>query len=358
MIKDNILKPLPIRVHLAFWTVYFGWITAVNVYRYGWGHLVVMFFVAIVMLVISYVNRAWLRHMLFKKLIARHVLTLIAYFLLTALLVFLTLYQFPTSLSRKILKNPELFRFADFAIDALTFYLSFALKGMMILAAEILYNLTVGLFRHLGLMRAESLASSKVRLFRNWVTHFMGNLTQSLIRLVRRSPSALTRFDVFLKLETYGIRQLSGRDTILGRLEDEIHYLQQLMNLYDERQILLRIDVSDPSIPILPMLLLSVYKNMVKHGDFSNLDRPAVLTVCADDQKLMVSSANKVAEQSAWIFQSGGTGIEQLIRLLRMEYGNAFSLTKHTTNGIFYLKLEINFRHGYNKTNIEAREET
>jgi len=346
MIKDNILKPLAYRIHITFWAIYFAWITTVNVYKYGWGHLPVMLVVAPMMLAISYANRAWLRRMLFRKFSGRHLFTLLAYFMVTALVVFLVLYQFPTGLSSKVLKNPKLFKFVDFGIDVLTFYLSFALRGVMILATEVIYNLTVGLFQHLGLLREQSMESLKAQLFRNWTVHFMGNLAQSFTRLAGKRPFALTRIDLFVGLQAYAMRKLNFGESMLGKLDEELFYLQQLMRLYDEKQIKLETDISDWSKPVIPIMLLSLYKNMVKHGDFTDISSQGIINIVVDTHSILIKCRNKVAASSQWIFEAGGTGLENLTRLLHMEYGEAFSLIRETVDGIFYLSLEINFKHG------------
>jgi hypothetical protein len=355
MIKDNMLKPLPYRIHIICWTIYLVWVTAVNVYKFGWGHLPVMFFLALIMLPVSYANRAWLRRMLFRKFSVRHLFTLLVYFLLTMLVVFLVLYQFPTVLSKKVLKNPDLFKAIDFGIDVLTFYISFALKGVMILSIEIGYNLTIGLFRDVGLMREQSMASIKMQSFRNWTVHFMGNLTQSFARLGREKPVTLTRIDLFLSLQAYAMRKLQFADCMLGTMEDEIRYLRMMMRLYGETHVILKTDVDDLNRPIIPMTLLSLYKNMVKHADLEDMEQPAIIEVFVGEQRITIKSVNRIAQRSAWIFEAGGTGLEQLTKLLQMEYGDAFSLIKKKDDGIFYLDLEINFKHENKRKINEAR---
>ncbi len=343
MIKDSILKPLSARFHFIFWGGYFAWISLVNIYKFGWGHVCIIILMIPIMLGISYTNRAWLRRALFRRFTLQRVGIMIGYFLLTALAVFLLLYQFPTELSRKVLKNPKLFRAVDFGIDVFTFYVTFVLKGILILAIEIIYNLSAGLFRHLGWKRIHSLESLKARLFRNWAVHFMGNLTQSFTRLVRKRPAVLTRIELFFGLEAYAMRTMNFRQHISGKLEDELFYLKQLMRLYGEHHIHLQSDIQDWNHPIIPMMLLSLYKNMVKHGDYSDSSFESIIYVFSDMERVSISCTNKVSSQSAWIFEEGGTGLEQLTKLLRLEYGEAFSLIKQMADGIFYLNLDINF---------------
>lgn len=343
MIKDRILKPLSTRFHLIFWGCYFGWISLVNIYKYGWWHVFVIMVMAPLMLGISYTNWAWLRRVLFRRFTIQRMGIVIGYFLLTALAAFLLLYEFPTELSRKVLKNPKLFKAADFGIDVFTFYMTFVLKGILILAIEIIYNLSAGLFRHLGWKRIHSLESLKARLFRNWAVHFMGNLTQGFTRLARKRPAFLTRIELFFGLEAYAMRTMNFRQSISGKLEDELFYLKQLMRLYGEHQIHLQSDIQEWNHPIIPMMLLSLYKNMVKHGDYSDTSFESIIYVFSDTGKISISCKNRVSSQSAWIFEEGGTGLEQLTKLLRLEYGEAFSLIKQMADGIFYLNLDINF---------------
>ena len=356
MMRQSLLKPLSRRVHFAFWTIYFFWISVVNIYKYGWGHSYVILFLCPMILIISYLDRRWLRRLLFKKIQISQIGVLLGYFLVTAFFIYLILYEFPTELSRKVLKSPQIFKLTDFAIDIITFYLTFALKGGLILIIEILYNVTVGIFIYLGVVRSNYLETTKVQIFRNWTTHFMGNLTQSFARLVRKAPSNLTHVDSLLKIEGYALRHLNFRNDILGNMQDEIKYLRLLMVLYDEKNIKLQLDIEDSNRRIIPMMLMSLYKNMVKHGDFSHGNTLAIISVSTFDYKIEIKCRNKISETSAWIYEEGGTGLKQLQTLLRLEYGKAFSFLEKINDGIYYLNIEIDFNYENDKENIKAGE--
>ncbi|QIH35896.1 hypothetical protein [Sphingobacterium sp. DR205] len=358
MIKQNLLKPLSRRIHIAFWMLYFSWLTAVNIYKFGWGHIYVMIGVTPIILWISYTNRNCLRSLLFRKIELITIIKAQLYFLLTSAVVYLTLYQCPTEISKKILKNPQIFRIVDFGIDILTFYFTFALKGAFILMIEILYNLTTGIIIHLGLVRLDSQGTLKSQIFRDWVSHFMGNLTQSFVRLIRKVPSSIIRVDALLKIESYAIRQLNFREDILVNLENEIKYLRLMMHLYDEKHIKLQLDIEEYTRPIIPMMLMSLYKNMVKHGDFGDLAQPAILSISTVEDKILINCRNKIAPVSAWIYNEGGTGLGQLRKLLRLEYKDRFSLVEELVDGMFYLNIEIQYSNGNDKEIIKAGEET
>lgn len=356
MIKQSLLKPLSGSVHFAFWAIYFFWILAVNIYKYGWEHTYVILFLCPIMLIISYLNRRWLRQLLFRKVQISQVIVLIGYFLATVFFVYLILYEFPTELSKRVLKNPQIFKIADFAIDIVTFYLTFALKGGVLLIIEILYNITVGIFIFLGLVRSNNREATKVKVFRNWITHFMGNLTQSFARAVRKNPSNFTHVDSLLKIEGYALRQLNFRNDILGNLQDEIKYLRLLMVLYDEKNIKLQLDIENINRRIIPMMLMSLYKNMVKHGDFSHSNILAIISVSTFDDKLEIKCKNKISEKSAWIYGKGGTGLKQLQTLLRLEYDEAFTFLEKINDGMYYLNIEIDFNYENDKEGVKAGE--
>jgi len=343
MIRDNILKPLPKRIHITFWAIYFAWVTAVNIYKYGGSHVGIIICTAPLMLGISYMNRAWLRQMLFRKFAIQRMGILLLCFLFTALAIFLALYRFPSELSRRVLREPKVFKAVDYGIDVFTFYCSFTLKGILILALEVIFNLGTGLFRHLGWLRTQSQESIKATLFRNWVIHFMGNLTQSFTRLVRNRPSKLTLIDLFLGLEAYAMQSLNFKESILGKLEDEVFYLRQFLRLYDENRISMQLEILDRNNSIIPMVLLSLCKNMIKHGDFTDSSFQSIIYVFSDTDRVLISSVNKIAPQSEWIYKAGGTGLEQMTKLLYLYYGESFTLITETENGVFQLTLEINF---------------
>lgn len=358
MIKQNLLKPLSRRIHFAFWFLYIFWITAVNIYKFGWDHLYVMLGLTPIMLIISYTNRNWLRSLLFKKIELRKIISALFYFFMAASVFYLLLYQFPTELSRKVLKTPQYFKIVDFGIDILTFYFTYAFKGAFILMIEILYNLTTGIIIHLGLVRLDFQGTLKSQIFRDWVSHFMGNLTQSFVRLIRKVPSSIIRVDALLKIESYAIRQLNFRENILVNLENEIKYLRLIMCLYNEKNIKLQLDIDYYSTPVIPMMLLSLYKNMVKHGDFGDSTNTAIMSVSAFENKLLINCRNKIAPVSAWIYREGGTGLGQLRKLLCLEYKDDFSLTEELVDGMFNLNIEIYYNNGNDKEIIKAGKET
>ncbi|TWI15659.1 hypothetical protein [Sphingobacterium siyangense] len=358
MIKQNLLKPLSRRIHIAFWMLYLSWLTAVNIYKFGWEHIYVIIGVTPIILWISYTNRSWLRSLLFRKIEFITIIKALLYFLSAAVVAYLTLYQFPTEISRKILKNPQYFKFIDFGIDILTFYFTFAIKGAFILIVEILFNLSVEVFTHLGLVRLDSQVALKSQVFQDWIAHFIGNLTQSFIRLTRKAPSTITRVDALLKIEGYAVRKLNFRKSFLGSLEDEIKYLRLIMHLYNEKHIKLQLDIEDYSTPVIPMMLLSLYKNMVKHGDFHDSTCTAIMSVSAFENKLLIYCRNKIAPVSAWIYKEGGTGLGQLRKLLRLEYNDDFSLTEELVDGMFNLNIKIHYNNGNDKEIIKTGEES
>lgn len=97
---------------------------------------------------------------------------------------------------------------------------------------------------------------------------------------------------------------------------------------------------------------------MVKHGDFADSTKTAIMSVSAFENKLLIYCRNRVAPVSAWIYKEGGTGLGQLRKLLRLEYKNDFSLTEELVDGMFNLNIEIHYNNGNDKEIIKAGEES
>lgn len=145
MTKINLSKPFPVFIHVLLWSVYFIWISYVNIFKSGWGHLVVLAILIPVMLGIAYAHRYAIRHFLFKGFSmadSRLWLTL-AIFLLLLLLGYLWLYIYPNKAAQQILKDPQMTAvgWTTYFMDFTAFYCTFAFKGLGLSASETVYNI-------------------------------------------------------------------------------------------------------------------------------------------------------------------------------------------------------------------------
>lgn len=341
MIKVNLLKPFPRSVHIGIWALYFSWVIPVNVYRYGGGHLAVFVAVAPVMLAIVYLHRRMARRIFFRKGSVRHFVPLLAYFSILAVAAYLVLYVYPNNLSRRVLKDPVSAGGADYLIDVFTFFLRFASKGAALAGAEIGYNMLRYTRDQVKAVRRAQQTRQKGHRLRRWVAHFLGNLSQSALPLLYQPADRQRRLEAFATIFSYGIRAMARGGTGLVALTDEVYHLRLLALLYADTPVQLHLDTADNAGPVIPMLLLSLYKNMRKHGDFKADAPAAAFHVTTGGQHLRVRCRNKVAQRSAWIFEAGGTGLQQLDALLRDAYGHHFSMQRTMKKGMFELQLDI-----------------
>ncbi|WP_437920279.1 hypothetical protein [Sphingobacterium sp. LRF_L2] len=342
--RTNLLKPLPLGIHVLLCAIYFSWVLPVNVYKYGWGHLLVMLLVAPIMLSITYLNRKWLKKMILRRFSIRKLLPLMAYFLLLLFGIYQLLYRYPNALTKRILKDPSSPDYLLYFIDLLTFYVTFAKWGLIIAMLEVSCNVAKFLLLLLFSERDAWLMELRQDGYRIWVAHFLGNLCQSLLAVFKRKSKPIKRLSSFVAIWAYGVRVMSRKDNLFVPIEEELRCLRHLAILYKDRPIDISENVKGTAHLILPMLLLSLYKNMVKHGDFSKDAPQAIFKVESDERRLQVQCINPVAEDNAWRFEDGGTGLNQLAAILKVEYGASFSIASQLDDGIFYLTLEYLFR--------------
>ena len=355
MTRTELLKPFQLKTHVLLWLAYFAWVIPVNIKRFGAEHLPVVSIGIVVMLVITYLNRYLFRRLLFRPFASRQMLVIIGYFVLSMTAVYLWIYHFPGAVTRLLLAEPSQHDFVDFVIDFTTFYWSFGWKGVVIGGAEVLSNALRGWFVLLFIQRRlvqvnaqlEGWRHNNDRQFemRRWIGHFLGNLAQGAKYAATNGVSSFKVLLATNSLWSYGMRIMGRAEISLVPLETELAELRKLMEVYPDRQIAVRWPQQDSGYAIVPLMILTLYKNMVKHGDFSpeRQDRPASLAIDADKNSLIIRTDNAIAGHSLWMYEQGGTGLEQLEILLKQYFGESCAIAYHIHDGRFAVFLHIDY---------------
>lgn len=129
------------------------------------------------------------------------------------------------------------------------------------------------------------------------------------------------------------------------QLKEEIslieHYLSIQSVRYDQR-LAYKIDLSGGGLTKLvpPMLIITLVENVIKHVvSKSNRHIDLKVTSCLEDDKLTIAVQNTALEKQRDTFKQG-TGHENIIKTLDLEYGNAdFSIK--TFNGLTHAVIAI-----------------
>lgn len=359
MVKAHLFKPFPIFIHIIGWVVYFLWIGSVNVMRYGAGHVWVMLGVMPVMLGIFYLNWFLLRQFFLKGIKWKGLVISILYLLLLLLIGYQVLYGPPNQFAGRLLKSMDdpTFGFAVFFIEMAGFYWTFTYKGLGVAAAEILFNLTRARFAYVTERHNDPSEQRKRVLIRRWISHFLGNMTQSLVYMIKRGQRSVNRFESFAIIWASAARIMARENNFLIPLDDELRHLRRLEMIYPIRLLQMKISGHTQEIKIVPMILLALYKNMYKHGDFSG-GAAAVFDIDCGPDRLVITTKNKIAVRSAWVYEKEGTGLDQLENILEEQYEGAANVVYKVENDIFFLQIEILFTYGRVQDNFATIQQT
>lgn len=355
MTKAILFKPFPIYIHVIGWVVYLLWIGGVNVFKYGWSHLWVVLALTPVMLAIFYFNWNGLRKLFKNGWNWKGIGLSPLYLLLLLYLGYQVLYGFPNEFSERILRSPEnpVFDVTMFVIEVAGFYWAFAYKGLGLAAAEVLYNLLKVRYVYLTGKR-QILEEERQRIcMQRWISHFLGNLNQSLIFAIKKGSASFRVLESYGIIWAFGMRIIAREKSFFIPLDLELYHLKRLRGMYPLETLQVEVSGETSDVQVLPMALLALYKNMYKHGDVQSESDAVFKVDCATD-RLVVRTENRLAPRSAWVYQEGGAGLQQLKDILGMQYGDRARLAYRTENDTFFLEIEIAVNNGRVQNNFEA----
>lgn len=347
MAKTNLLKPFPVITHVIFWVLYLLWVGSVNVMRYGISHIWVMLGLLPIMLGIFYLNWYGLRRLFLKGAGWRDVAFSVLYLLALLFAGYQILYGYPNEFARKILKDPETLTvsFTMYVIEVVSFYWTFAYKGLGMAALEILFNLARSRIAYLRGRRKDIAEQRKKVRMRRWISHFLGNMATSLVSVVKKGNATARMLESFAIVWAFGVRMMVRETKLSIPLDTELYHLRCLAVIYPISALEMKIEGDTQRVNVLPMILLDIYKNMYKHGDFGE-GSEAIFHVSHRAERLTIFTRNRIASGSMWLYEHGGTGLVQLRGILQ-EYYHAGAKMVHTQRGdIFYLQIEILLNYG------------
>src|SRR5690606_35991675 len=187
---------------------------------------------------------------------------------------------------------------------------------------------------------------------KRWISHFLGNLTQSVFNTIRKTKNPIHTIELYAVIWIRGVRIMARKHDFLIPLDEEIYYLRHLMSIFKQREIDLKITGETAHVKVLPMLLLVICKNMYKHGDFSEKGN-ARLHIHCTNECLTLTSTNKIAERAAWVFQKGGTGLAQLENILKEQCTASVHVSRDMEENIFSIEIQIILAYEHLQKTIE-----
>ncbi|WP_437918000.1 hypothetical protein [Sphingobacterium sp. LRF_L2] len=341
MLQTKLLKPFPFWIHLLICSTYIVVIAVINVVRYGWQHLGLVIYLIPVMVGITYLNRYLFKVTLTRGIHRRRLLSWLACFVLLMVPAYIHLYVFPNSLTRILVKDPSAHRFYEYLIDFFAFYFNFAIKGVLLVLAELIINLVSSGVRRMRKKRLKRKKEKFQKGLREWLNHLVGNIAQNVVCNSAACPNPTEVSVSYTKLSARVAQWSLADDLSVCPLEEEIDHLRLMSKIYWKCTIGIELPESIPQIDIFPFVLVSLYKNMCKHGDFAGDCTGARFVLRPEGDCLKIHTENLIADASVWTFGEGKTGLRSLKRLLKEKYRDTYTLRYFEQEDRFVLELII-----------------
>jgi len=129
-------------------------------------------------------------------------------------------------------------------------------------------------------------------------------------------------------------------------IEDEIIHIRNLISLNQIRfnnnfYIELNVQSDFSTYRIIPLVLLTLAENVLKYGDLTSPDRPAVIAIGIADGMMYCSTINKKAI-GINVPKGNGIGISNSLKRLENSYGESFKLVLKESQSNYQVDLFIN----------------
>lgn len=150
---------------------------------------------------------------------------------------------------------------------------------------------------------------------------------------------------VMLLSELMRYSLLSSEDKRTVLLTEEVEQLQKLVELSHlrfEQQLHVKFLKKGKlkGVRILPLLLITLVENMIKHGDLGEGAQPGLISLSYLDGQLLFITKNKKRASSP--HPPGGIGLRNIEKRLANYYANQYKLDITEENNIFTVSLALN----------------
>jgi len=173
--------------------------------------------------------------------------------------------------------------------------------------------------------------------------HFLFNTLDFIYYHIGANSEIASHAIILLsKMMRYAIDANKKGDFIM--LGEEIQQCENLLYLYQLRKNYdLKIDFNYAlevmNITIIPLVLLTLVENMIKHGEFNDENGEASISLYTDDENLYIQTDNLIKERAA--DDQAHTGLSNISERLKYTYGERMSFDYHIDKGRFYVELVI-----------------
>src|SRR5690606_6248923 len=181
------------------------------------------------------------------------------------------------------------------------------------------------------------------------VIHFSSNLISRVCSwLLSNTRISSERLNHLVNLLDYGTQNFVGPPRHTVPLEDEITAARHFLSMEGDHDIDVKVSGDVRGVQIPPVLLVSITKNMVKHGNHLPGEPHALLDIRIEDSTLRIYSENGIAAVPRWKRTDSGHGLRHIQQRLKEVYGNRAVLRTGINGDRFWLEIQIDNLKRYN----------
>lgn len=174
--------------------------------------------------------------------------------------------------------------------------------------------------------------------------HFLFNTLNFIYTNTRKTaPDAAEAIMALSEMMRYSIQEVN--DSSFSSLDAEVEQVENLIKLhqiksYSKLYIHFDYEYDRENIQIIPLVLISLVENIFKHGNLTQEDHHAYITINARDGKIKIQTKNLIANNPA--YPSHHIGLDNTKKRLQATYGERATLeTEIDAQQCFHVRLEI-----------------
>jgi len=172
--------------------------------------------------------------------------------------------------------------------------------------------------------------------------HFLFNTLNFIYSSIHKTnPFAAKTLSLLAKIMRYALE--SGNGPGLTVLEDELGPAKLLLDLWKIRQedenteIILDIDDESKRAKFVPLVILTLLENMLKHGNLSDAQHPGMLKIRVEGSQIMVMTKNLI---NTGLNDSGyHTGLQNVRQRLFLTYGKEAVMRQYVKENYFIVQI-------------------
>lgn len=129
---------------------------------------------------------------------------------------------------------------------------------------------------------------------------------------------------------------------------EEMNQVEKLLNLHQMRKnqlvnIDIFIDEAASHLQFIPLVLLTLAENMIKHGDLMDAQNSALFKITVDqNQMLQIISSNTIGKFV--FYESNNSGLNNVINRLKYAYGDDIDIKYWMQDEVFTIKISVDIK--------------